>query len=135
MTTVNLGHYFSVTVRHPKKMGPGEFAAEGTIHRRDTQKPVSSVTGTGGRATSAQQAAVNAARLWAGSRKGPDDWSGLEGLDLADRRRLERPPQLTAARTLGVLWREQAVAAGASIDALAHRPSSYFSRSAGASGC
>jgi hypothetical protein len=64
--TVDFDHTpFSVTVRHAERTGPREYRAVGDIFRRDTGKNVHQVTGTGGARTSAEDAAIRAARTWA----------------------------------------------------------------------
>jgi len=75
--TFNIDPWYGVTVIHGEKIGPRRFRAQALIFRRDTQRKVGSIHfGEGGAMTTADDAALNAARREIYALGEPNDWSG-----------------------------------------------------------
>jgi len=61
--TIYLNDYYSVTIFHAKRVGPGRFISTGGIFRRDTQQEVENVVGEDAVMTAADKIAIKSARI------------------------------------------------------------------------
>lgn len=77
--TFDVDPWYGVTVIHGEKIGPRRWRARAYIFRRDTQQNVGEdFFGEGGAMTTADKAALNAAKGELYMLGKPHDWSGPE---------------------------------------------------------
>ena len=75
--TLNCGPWYIITVIHGEKIAPRQWQARAYISRRDTQQRVSEdILGDGGARTTADKAAINAAKQKLYMLEKPINWSG-----------------------------------------------------------
>lgn len=78
--TFDIDPWYGVTVTHGEKIGPRRWRAKAQIFRRDTQQRVGEpVYGEGGAMTTADSAALAAAKQLLHSFGEPASWAGPEG--------------------------------------------------------
>ena len=77
--TFDIDPWYGITVIHGEKIGPRRWRARAHIFRRDTQQKVADdFFGEGGAMTTADDAALKAAKLRLYALGKPDNWSGPE---------------------------------------------------------
>jgi len=75
--TFDINPWYGITVIHGEKVGPRRWQAKAHIFRRDTQQRISDdFYGEGGAMTTADDAALNAAKRKLSSLGEPEDWVG-----------------------------------------------------------
>ena len=77
--TFDISPWYGITVSNGEKIGPRQWRAEANIFRRDTQQKLgANFFGEGGAMTTANDAALSAAKYHLYMLDKPNNWSGPE---------------------------------------------------------